>query len=159
MAKFKFNGSNVGGICSVYEIPETCITRIETDYLTGKNTLVLNNRDKVLEIYFTQETAKADEENTKSNQGDKFATKITGTIPGVKESNQRLVDYLTNGYHHLVYIDNNGEVRFRKNLTCKISAGTGDSISGLNAFSFEASGTFREPSMYLTDEIISLVGS
>lgn len=155
MKRIGFDGYNIGGLSLIYEIPESCIKSLEHDYLTGKNMLHLKRIENVLEIYFTPETGGFEEEKTKSNQGDKYAIKITGTIPKDDEANSMLIAYLNHGYHHYLFQDNNGQIRFKKNLSFKQMINTGTEISTINSIKFEISGIYSTPSFYLSDKVLS----
>lgn len=154
MKKIGFDGFNIGGLSKIYEVPDGCIKSLEHDYLTGKKILYLKNLDNIMEIYFTPETGGFQEEKTNSNQGDKYSVKITGTIPKADDKNAGTLAYLNHGYHHFAFLDNNGQARFKKNLSFNQVIDTGTEIVGMNGIKFEISGVDKEPAYYITEDIL-----
>ena len=157
MKNIGFTGENVGGIVQVYEVPRSCVSRLDTDHVTGFITLTLINKGEIIYLYTTPDSAAFEEEQIVSNQGNKYTMKLTGAIPNVCEANNRTIAYLENGYHDFIFADNNGEWRYFRNMRFKRVSAVGKQITDFNCTNFEIYATHSEAALYLQIKATDLV--
>jgi hypothetical protein len=72
---------NRGGIRRMYAIPTRDILRISKKWSLDKVTPELKRRDRIIELPFSEQTYNFREEHSVTEDGDRYAVSISGTIP------------------------------------------------------------------------------
>lgn len=150
---FDFN-SNMGGISRMFAIPLECFKRIRTDHTNGKNYLEVINREKIIDIYFTEETSSLSETQTRETPGSAYKVEIAAIVPKESPTNQKVMTQLEHGFWYVLCEDNNGFIRLAgtedNQLSFSRKGGSGTGTSSGNKSEILFSGSQLNPCLFLT---------
>lgn len=157
MKKIEFDfGSNMGGLSRMFAIPPECVLRIRTDHTNDQNYLEVINREKIVDIYFTEETSSFSELQSRDTPGSAYKIEISAIVPKDSPTNKKVMTQLEHGFWYVLAEDNNGNIRLAGNednqliFTRKGGSGTGPSSGNKTEILF--SGNQRVPCIFITLE-------
>lgn len=151
MRQLDFNGFNVGGLRHIFIIPDACISSFYKDYVTGKYVLELIHSENVADIYFTDDMGEAVEDEELTENGTLFTLTVSGNIPRIDGANVMKMEELRCGYKNILFTDQNGTLRFARNMTSSCSAATGSSLADRNEIALSLTRESGESALFLSE--------
>lgn len=149
MKTLDFDGCNVGGLRRVFIIPDTSIGRLAKNYQNGKYWLEIIRSSEIIELGLTLDTASATETAEPTEQGTEYILEVGGVCPKINSDNLAMYKKLERSYCHVLYTDQNGELRFARNTKASLSKTTGTDLADRNQIDIRFKRSNRCESFYI----------
>jgi hypothetical protein len=140
--------ANLGGLTRMFAIPENSFIRVYKEPASGKNYLMVRNRENIIDIYFTEDTAECTEDY---NEG-VYQVSVTASHPKNNRINVAAFSALERGMWLVLWQDSNGNIILsgnQDNLLEFSSNHRSGSGSSKNETVFSFSGQCREKSVFI----------
>ena len=158
MKKIDFDfASNMGGLARMFAIPPECVKKVRMDHTNGLNYLEVINREKIIDLYFTEGSSSFSETQSRESPGSAYKIEIAAFVPKDSPTNQKTMTQLEHGFWYVLAEDNNGFVRLAGNEDNQLSfsrkggSGTGPTSGNKSEILFAGSQVTPCPFITLED--------
>lgn len=140
--------TNLGGLTRMFAIPANSFIRVYREPTSGKNYLMVRNRENIIDIYFTDDTAEHTEDYTEGV----YQVNVSASHPKNNRINDAAFSILEHGMWLVLWQDSNGNIVLSGNednlleFSSNRRSGSGSSKSE-TVFTF--AGQCREKSLFI----------